>query len=100
MNEDGQAVLYKLSESKRIEIEVEKTKQALVKQYAEKQDWEYINSQLDILEKSQTILQRFLNVFLGYYGRYISLHFARFINELMVSDEQGKLSFFSIVNLR
>ncbi len=84
----GQAILYKVSESKRLEIEAEKLKQALVQQLAEKQDWGYINSQLEVLEKSQTILQRMLNVFPGYYGKYISLHFARYLNEPIVCDEQ------------
>ena len=57
----GQAALYKVSESKKIEIKAEETKQALVQQLAEKQDWEYTNAQLEALEKSQTILQRLLN---------------------------------------
>lgn len=85
---EGQTALYKASESKKIEIEAEKTKQALVRQLAEKQDWEYTNAQLEILEKSQTILQRLLNAFPGYYGKYISLHFTRYLNEPIVSDEQ------------
>ncbi len=84
----GQAALYKVSQRKRIEIEAEKTKQALVQQLAEKQDWEYVNAQLEVLEKRQTILQRMLNVFPGYYGKYIRLHFARYLNEPAVSDEQ------------
>ena len=84
----GQTALYKVSERKRIEIKAEETKQALVQQLAEKQDWEYTNAQLEVLEKSQTILQRLLNVFPGYYGKYISLHFARYLNEPIVSDEQ------------
>lgn len=37
----GQTALYKVSERKRIEIKAEETKQALVQQLAEKQDWEY-----------------------------------------------------------
>lgn len=85
---DGQTALYKASESKRIEIEAEKARQALVRQLAEKQDWEYTSSQLEVLEKSQTILRRLLNAFPGYYGRYITLHFARYLNEPIVSDEQ------------
>lgn len=84
----GQTALYKVSEKKRIEIKVEETKQVLIQQLAEKQDWEYINAQLEALEKSQTILQRLLNVFPGYYGKYISLHFARYLNEPVVSAEQ------------
>ncbi len=84
----SQAALYKVSESKKIEIETEKRKQILVQHLAEKQDWEYTSPQLEVLEKSQTILQRLINVFPGYYGKYISLHFARYLNEPIVSDEQ------------
>lgn len=84
----GQTALYKVSEKKRIEIKVEETKQVLIQQLAEKQDWEYINAQLEALEKSQTILQRLLNIFPGYYGKYISLHFARYLNEPVISAEQ------------
>ncbi|MBS6396113.1 MAG: MerR family transcriptional regulator [Clostridiales bacterium] len=84
----GQKVLYKISERKRIEIEAEETKQALIQQLAEKQDWEYINAQLEVLEKSQMILQRILDVFPGCYGKYISLHFAQYLNEPVVSAEQ------------
>lgn len=29
-----------------------------------------------------------LNVFPGYYGKYISLHFAQYLNEPVISDEQ------------
>ena len=84
----GQVTLYKVSESKRLEMEAEKAKQALVQQLAEKQDWEYINIQLEVLEKSQTILQRMLNVFPGYYGKYVSLHFAQYLKEPIVCNEQ------------
>ena len=84
----GQTALYKVSERKRMEIKAEETKQALVQQLAEKQDWEYVNAQLEVLEKKQTILQRLLDIFPGYYGKYISLHFARYLNEPVVSDEQ------------
>ncbi|MBS6646780.1 MAG: MerR family transcriptional regulator [Clostridiaceae bacterium] len=84
----GQVTLYKVSESKRLEMEAEKAKQALVQQLAEKQDWEYINIQLEVLEKSQTILQRMLNAFPGYYGKYVSLHFARYLKEPIVCNEQ------------
>ena len=33
-------------------------------------------------------MQRLLDVFPGYYGQYISLHFARFLREPIISDEQ------------
>lgn len=85
---ESQKVLYKVSENKKIEIETERKKQVLLQHLAEKQDWEYTTSQLEALEKSQTILQRMINIFPGYYGKYLALHFARFLNESIVSNEQ------------
>lgn len=82
------AALYRVSERKRLEIEEEKRKQELVQHLAEKQDWDYTNSQLEALEKRQSVLERLLNVFPGYYGKYISLHFALYLNEPIVSAEQ------------
>lgn len=88
LDKESLAALYKVSEKKKIAIEAEKMKQDLVQHLAEKQDWDYINSQLEVIEKKQTILQRMLNVFPGYYGKYLSLHFAVYLNEPIVSDEQ------------
>lgn len=93
----NQAALYKVYERKRLEIEAEKSKQALLQQLAEKDDWDYISSQLEVLEKSYTILQRMLNAFPGYYGKYIILHFAPYLNEPVITDEQNE-AFETVVN--
>lgn len=88
LEKENPAVLHKIAEEKKIAIEAEKMRQDLVLQLAEKQDWDYINSQLEAIEKKQTILQRILNAFPGYYGRYLSLHFAVYLDEPVISDEQ------------
>ena len=88
LDKESPAALYQLAEKKKIALDAEKEKQALIRQLAEKQDWDSINSQLEAIEKKQTILQRMLDAFPGYYGRYLSLHFAAYLNEPIVSDEQ------------
>lgn len=81
-------MLNKLSSQKRLAIEDLKARQELAEKLARDNDWDYINTQLETLEKKQSILQRLLDVFPGYYGKYISLHFATFLNEPIITDEQ------------
>ncbi len=49
---------------------------------------EKINERLEVLEKQQTIKQKLLDVFPGYYGYFLVLHFGRFLNEKILSEEQ------------
>lgn len=44
--------------------------------------------QLVSIEKKQSILHRLLDLFPGYYGQYISLHFASYLNEPVITAEQ------------
>ena len=88
LNENNQAALYNVSIKKALEIETMKSKQELVQKLVQNQDWEYTRLQLEILEQKQTISQRLLNVFPGHYGKYVSLHFALYLNEPIVNEEQ------------
>ncbi len=45
---------------------------------------------LEALEKGATITQRLLDAFPGYFGRFIALHFARFLNEPVATEDQIK----------
>lgn len=93
----GRAALSKAAERKGLEIEADKARLALVRQLAATQDWTQTVAQLESLEQSQTILQRLLDVFPGYYGQYVSLHFAQFLREPIVSDEQ-RVAFRTVVD--
>lgn len=85
---EGQAALYKVSERRKMEIEAEKAKQELLDRLYETQDWADVYARLDALEKNQTVLRRLLDVFPGYYGKYIKLHFGRFLNAPVLNAEQ------------
>ena len=45
------------------------TKQALIKQLAESGDWEHIEGQVEALQNKQSILNRILDKFPGFYGK-------------------------------
>lgn len=52
------------------------------------QNWEDARAQLSRLEMKRSILSRLLDRFPGYFGKFISLHFAPYLNERVATDEQ------------
>ena len=52
------------------------------------EDREMIESSLNRLFEQSTIKQRLLNIFPGYYGRFISIHFGQFLNIELEREEQ------------
>ncbi len=84
----GDGALSKMSQKKNLEISSLQEKQALIEKLVRDNDWEDVSMRLEMLEKKQSILQRLLDKFPGYYGKYISLHFALYLNEPIVTDEQ------------
>lgn len=77
-----------LIEKKKLKLKEQERKNELFEQLAVTQDWDTISNALDQLEKSQTILQKLLDAFPGYYGKYIQLHFARYLNEPILTKDQ------------
>lgn len=82
------AALYNVATKKVLEIESMKAKQELAQKLAQNQDWEYTRLQLEALEQKQTISERLLNVFPGFYGKYVSLHFGSYLSEPIITKEQ------------
>ena len=75
-------------EKKALELAEMQTKQQLLRKLMATQDWAYIREQLTQLERKQLILTRLLERFPGYYGKFICLHFAPYLNEPITTQEQ------------
>lgn len=88
LNDNTQSVLCSILTKKSLEIEALKAKQELAQKLAQNQDWEYARLQLESLEKKQSILERLIDLFPGYYGKYVSLHFSLYLHEPIVTKEQ------------
>lgn len=82
------AALSEIAEKKKLEITTLQEKQKLIQELADKRDWEHVHDQLQHFEKRQSVLERLLNVFPGYYGKYAYFHFAAYLNEPVVTGEQ------------
>ena len=82
------SAIYDVIHKKELEISELQEKQALIRQLAEQNDWDSIRSQIDALQKRQSILSRMLEKFPGYYGKMACSHFSMFLNEPITTDEQ------------
>lgn len=88
LSSETTAALNEVYHKKALQISFLQEKQELLQELAAKHDWEQVQGKLRQLQKKQTILERFMDVFPGYYGKYICLHFAPYLNEPVVTDTQ------------
>lgn len=88
LRDPGGAALHDVSRSRDLEIEDRRRRQELTQKLARDGDWEYAREQLETLERKKSILQKMLDAFPGYYGKYIALHFAPYLNEPITTEEQ------------
>lgn len=69
----------------------------LLARLAAGESWETIGAELAVMEEEESILQRLEDIFPGYYGRFLRLHFAAFLGEPLRSPAQRE-AFDVIVN--
>ncbi len=86
-------IFWEAAVRKEWNIQKEQLQKEILGQLAQSKSYEEIDSQiikLEVLEKRQTITEKLLEAFPGYYGRYICLHFAAFLNEPIETEKQQK----------
>lgn len=86
-DETGDA-LQRLSVQKTLKLKREKSKLSVLEQLSCGKSYEDVKEELDALEKYATVTEKLLNAFPGYYGRFVSLHMASFLNEPITTQEQ------------
>lgn len=79
-DESGDA-LQTISLRRELSLQRAEAKKALLDKWRCGESYESIRSELLAVENSETITEKLLEAFPGYYGRFICLHFARFLNE-------------------
>lgn len=80
--------IQKIIDKKAFETETLKAKEKLLKELSEKGDWDKIQEEVRTLERKNSVLIRLLNCFPGFYGQYLTVHFAPFLNEPITTPEQ------------
>lgn len=86
-DESGNA-LQRLSVQKELSLKREQAKKALLEQLSGGKSYAEISAELQTIETGKTITEKLLEAFPGYYGRFICLHFARFLNEPIKTEKQ------------
>lgn len=86
--DESRSSLQTLSVQKELDIQREQTKKSILDKLASGKDYSDISAELQMVENSKTITEKLLEVFPGYYGRFICLHFARFLNEPVKTSRQ------------
>lgn len=80
--------LKKLSVKKTLALKKDQAKAGLLEQLSAGKPFQEIQSQLDSINRNATVAEKLLEAFPGYYGRFICLHFSRFLNEPITTERQ------------
>ena len=90
VNDAGDNALQHIAVQKALLLGRDQMRSALLMKLLESKQQEDILPQLKALEAKTTIAQRLLDAFPGFFGCYLSLHFARFLNSPIETEEQDK----------
>ncbi len=88
LDDDTGDMLQKLSVQSELNVQREQAKKAILDELSCGKSYSEIEEELMVIEQGASVTEKLLNAFPGYYGRFICLHFARFLNELIVTDKQ------------
>ncbi len=87
-SKDRNSVLLKIKYAKQVQTKAKLDRIELIEQMVRGED---ISDRINLLDQKWTIREKLLSAFPGYYGRYISFHFGRFLNEPIKTDEQKNM---------
>jgi len=80
--------LHTLAVRRQLDIQREQAKKAILEKLGSGASYAEISDELQAIENGKTIAEKLLEAFPGYYGRFVCLHFARFLNELIRTESQ------------
>lgn len=88
LNDKEGYTLQKLSVRKELNVQREQAKKEILDELSSGKSYSEISGELKAIEDNATITEKILESFPGYYGRFICLHFACFLNEPIITDEK------------
>ena len=81
---DVKGILYQ----RVLELEREKVKQGILRRLSEGVDIEELSQDINQIDANTIIIQRLLDLFPSYYGKFISLNFARYLTGTIETEDQ------------
>lgn len=86
--DDTKTTLGRIALQRELNLQREEAKKALIDKLSKEENYGEIDAQLKAIENSKTISEKLLEAFPGYYGRFVCLHFSKFLNEPISSHSQ------------
>ncbi|MEA4911773.1 MAG: MerR family transcriptional regulator [Oscillospiraceae bacterium] len=84
------AQLQAASVRKELDYRRDQLKKSMLERLAGGEAYEEIGAQLRAVEQSRSITDKLLDAFPGWYGRFVCLHFARFLGEPIRTEDQKR----------
>ena len=88
--ENDSTTLQKILKERERHLQIMEQQNELLKELAVSKDWQTVYEKATILEAKESITNRLMNAFPGFYGKYIALHFGKFLQEPVSTEEQKK----------
>lgn len=88
LEDESRKSLQDFTIKKELDIQIEQVKKSILDKLARGKGYSEISAELQMIENRKTITQKLLDAFPGYYGRFVCLHFARFLNEPIKTNSQ------------
>ncbi len=88
LNDPTNSALQAIAVRKKLDLESDMVKKDIIRRLSQGATYDEISIELYSLEQSSTITDKLLDAFPGYYGRFICMHFAQFLNEPIKTEFQ------------
>lgn len=85
---ESKDVLKRILYQRTLEAEREKVKQEILKQVLDGVEIEDLEEKISSIDSKTIIIKRLLDIFPSYYGKFISLNFARYLTGSIETEEQ------------
>lgn len=80
--------LQRISVQRELTMQRDQKKKSILDQLIIGKNYSELSKELRAIEQNSTVTEKILEAFPGYYGRFICLHFARFLNEPVTTSVQ------------
>lgn len=88
LNDTTNSVLQAVSVRKELDYQRDMMKKSILQKLSEGKSYQEMSTNLQSIEQGKTITDKLLDAFPGYYGRFVCMHFSRFLNEPIQSATQ------------
>ncbi len=80
--------LKRISLKKELKLQREELKSSILEELSRGKNYREVEERLKAIEEGATVTERLLVLFPGYYGRFLCMHFSRFLQEPISTEEQ------------